>query len=105
MQGIRQGKACNEIWVCLQGVGPTSQRAGIIAAVELPVYDGFKKYFIDHNILNDGPPNHIMYESFLEIYPYSYPFVNHHLFLFRSSFLASLAAAIASTPVDVIRVC
>lgn len=44
-------------------MGPTSQRAGIIAAVELPVYDGFKRYFIEHNILDDAPPNHIMYVS------------------------------------------
>jgi len=63
-----------------RGVGPTSQRAGIIAAVELPVYDGCKRYFIDNGILTDSPPNHVI-----------------------SSFIASLAAAIGSTPVDVIR--
>ncbi|ODN05854.1 Kidney mitochondrial carrier protein 1 [Orchesella cincta] len=63
-----------------RGVGPTSQRAGIIAAVELPVYDGFKQYFIKNRIMDDAPPNHIV-----------------------SSFIASLAAAVASTPIDVIR--
>ncbi len=64
-----------------RGVGPTSQRAGVIAGVELPVYDASKRYLIDHNILPDSFPNHL-----------------------ASSFVASLAAAIGSTPLDVIRV-
>ncbi|CAG7819775.1 unnamed protein product, partial [Allacma fusca] len=63
-----------------RGVGPTSQRAGIIAAVELPVYDGCKKYFIEMNIFDDSPPNHVV-----------------------SSFIASFTAVVASTPIDVIR--
>jgi solute carrier family 25 protein 14/30 len=63
-----------------RGVGPTSQRAGVIAAVELPVYDGCKKYFIQNGIMDDSVPNHMI-----------------------SSFVASLAAVICSTPVDVVR--
>lgn len=43
-----------------RGVAPTSQRAGIIAGVELPVYDGAKKYFIEHGILQDAAPNHLL---------------------------------------------
>ncbi|KAJ9594824.1 hypothetical protein L9F63_013861 [Diploptera punctata] len=61
-----------------RGVGPTAQRAAVIAAVELPVYDFCKHY------LMDSLGNHIS---------------NH----FISSFIASLGSAIASTPIDVIR--
>lgn len=61
-----------------RGVGPTSQRAAIIAAVELPVYDICKHYLLD--TIGNHPVNH-----------------------FISSFLASLGSAVASTPVDVIR--
>lgn len=43
-----------------RGVGPTSQRAGIIAALELPVYDGCKKYLIDRDLMADDYPNHIL---------------------------------------------
>ena len=41
-----------------KGVGPTSQRAAVIAAVELPVYD-----FCKHNListLGDVMANHFM---------------------------------------------
>lgn len=61
-----------------RGVGPTAQRAAVIAAVELPVYD-----FCKHQLMNafgDQVANH-----------------------FISSFIASLGSAIASTPIDVIR--
>ncbi|KAI8427331.1 hypothetical protein MSG28_001910 [Choristoneura fumiferana] len=61
-----------------RGVGPTSQRAAVIAAVELPVYDACK-----HRLkpaLGDTPANHL-----------------------ASSLLASLGSAVASTPLDVIR--
>lgn len=61
-----------------RGVMPTSQRAMTIAAVELPVYDLCKEHLIDR--IGDQPVNH-----------------------FISSFIASLLAAIASCPIDVIR--
>ncbi|XP_075991810.1 uncoupling protein Bmcp mitochondrial [Anticarsia gemmatalis] len=61
-----------------RGVGPTSQRAALIAAVELPVYDACKKRLTPP--LGDTPLNH-----------------------FASSLLASLGSAVASTPLDVIR--
>lgn len=61
-----------------RGVIPTSQRAMTIAAVELPVYDFSKDYLLD--AIGDRPVNH-----------------------FISSFIASLLAAIASCPIDVIR--
>lgn len=61
-----------------RGVMPTSQRAMTIAAVELPVYDLCKHYLMDS--IGDRPVNH-----------------------FISSFVASLLAAIASCPIDVIR--
>ncbi|CAD6242731.1 GSCOCG00009551001-RA-CDS [Cotesia congregata] len=61
-----------------RGVGPTSQRAAIIAAVELPIYDLTKIFLIPH--IGDSVSNH-----------------------FLSSFTASTASAIASTPIDVIR--
>lgn len=63
-----------------RGVGPTSQRAAIIAMVELPVYDKCKHYLLDS--FGDHIYNH-----------------------FISSFIASFGSAVASTPVDVIRVC
>lgn len=62
-----------------RGVGPTAQRAAVIAAVELPVYDFCKHYLM--STFGDQVANH-----------------------FVSSFIASLGSAIASTPLDVIRV-
>ncbi|CAH0392912.1 unnamed protein product [Bemisia tabaci] len=61
-----------------RGALPTSQRAAVIAAVELPVYD-FCKY-------------HLMTA-------FGDKMINH----FISSFIASLGSAIASTPIDVVR--
>lgn len=61
-----------------RGVVPTSQRAMTIAAVELPIYDCSKNYLLDY--VGDRPINH-----------------------FISSFVASLLAAVASCPIDVIR--
>lgn len=61
-----------------RGVGPTSQRAAVIAAVELPVYDAAKRRLLGP--LGDSPPNHLL-----------------------SSLLASLGSAVASTPLDVLR--
>ncbi|KAF7285005.1 hypothetical protein GWI33_012321 [Rhynchophorus ferrugineus] len=61
-----------------RGVSPTAQRAAVIAAVELPVYDFCKNYLL--NVLGDNASNH-----------------------FVSSLFASLGSAIASTPIDVVR--
>lgn len=69
---------CEGIQGLYRGVMPTSQRAMTIAAVELPVYDLCKHYLLD--TVGDRPVNH-----------------------FISSFIASLLAAIASCPIDVIR--
>lgn len=69
---------CEGIRGLYRGVSPTSQRAMTIAAVELPVYDFCKQNMMD--TIGDHPVNH-----------------------FISSFFASLLAAIASCPIDVIR--
>jgi solute carrier family 25 (mitochondrial carrier), member 14/30 len=69
---------CEGVKGLYRGVMPTSQRAMTIAAVELPVYDWCKYYLLD--AVGDQPVNH-----------------------FISSFIASLLAAIASCPIDVIR--
>ncbi|RZF43034.1 hypothetical protein LSTR_LSTR001212 [Laodelphax striatellus] len=61
-----------------RGVGPTAQRAAVIAAVELPVYDFCKQQLLP--VFGDRITNH-----------------------FVSSFIASLGSAVASTPIDVIR--
>ncbi|XP_066256972.1 mitochondrial uncoupling protein Bmcp [Euwallacea similis] len=61
-----------------RGVNPTAQRAAVIAAVELPVYDCCKSYLM--NVLGDNASNH-----------------------FLSSLFASVGSAIASTPIDVVR--
>ncbi|XP_053608452.1 mitochondrial uncoupling protein Bmcp [Plodia interpunctella] len=61
-----------------RGATATSQRAGVIAAVELPAYDACKRRLLP--ALGDTPLNH-----------------------FASSLLASLGSAVASTPLDVIR--
>ncbi|XP_039965513.1 mitochondrial uncoupling protein Bmcp-like isoform X1 [Bactrocera tryoni] len=61
-----------------RGVGPTAQRAVVIASVELPVYDFCKMQLM--TAFGDHVANH-----------------------FVSSFIASLGSAIASTPIDVIR--
>ncbi|EFA03336.1 mitochondrial uncoupling protein Bmcp [Tribolium castaneum] len=61
-----------------KGVSPTAQRAAVIAAVELPVYDFCKSRLI--NTFGDNIANH-----------------------FVSSLFASLGSAIASTPIDVVR--
>ncbi|XP_034948328.1 mitochondrial uncoupling protein Bmcp isoform X2 [Chelonus insularis] len=61
-----------------RGVGPTAQRAAVIAAVELPIYDFTKQRLIPY--IGDSVSNH-----------------------FLSSFVASTASAVASTPIDVVR--
>lgn len=42
----------------LQGVNPTAQRAAVIAAVELPVYDFCKNHLM--NAFGDKIANHFM---------------------------------------------
>lgn len=61
-----------------RGVNQTSQRAATIAAVELPVYDFCKHLLLDS--IGDTPANH-----------------------FISAFIASILAACASNPIDVVR--
>lgn len=61
-----------------RGVGPTAQRAIVIASVELPVYDFCKLHLM--SAFGDHVANH-----------------------FISSFVASLGSAVASTPIDVVR--
>lgn len=73
---IYQSEGARGLW---RGVGPTSQRAAVIAAVELPVYDATKRRLAP--ALGDTAPNHLL-----------------------SSLLASAGSAVASTPLDVIRV-
>lgn len=41
-----------------QGVGPTAQRAAVIAGVELPVYDWCKKKILDYKIMGDNLYTH-----------------------------------------------
>lgn len=47
---------CNRFY--LQGVNPTAQRAAVIAAIELPVYDFCKSHLM--SLLGDKPINHFM---------------------------------------------
>ncbi|XP_055868352.1 kidney mitochondrial carrier protein 1-like isoform X2 [Biomphalaria glabrata] len=61
-----------------RGVGPTAQRAAIVAGVELPVYDAVKKHIISTGYLGDSKGTH-----------------------FLASFLAGFAGALASNPIDV----
>jgi len=63
-----------------RGVGPTAQRASIIAGVELPVYDFSKKHIIEANLLGDNPIAH-----------------------FAASIIAGLAGALTSNPIDVVK--
>ncbi|XP_024935665.1 mitochondrial uncoupling protein Bmcp isoform X2 [Cephus cinctus] len=74
-QEVYQQEGVRGLW---RGVGPTAQRAAIIAAVELPIYDFSKQKLI--SVLGDSVSNH-----------------------FISSFVASMASAISSTPIDVVR--
>ncbi|CAL1544427.1 unnamed protein product [Lymnaea stagnalis] len=61
-----------------RGVGPTAQRAAIVAGVELPVYDIAKKHIILSGYLGDTKETH-----------------------FLASFTAGFAGALASNPIDV----
>ena len=46
---------------CRQGVGPTAQRAAIVAGVELPAYDFFKKHIILSGLLGDCRQTHFLW--------------------------------------------
>ncbi|XP_058806604.1 mitochondrial uncoupling protein Bmcp isoform X2 [Phymastichus coffea] len=74
-QDVYHHEGVRGLW---RGVGPTAQRAAIIAAVELPIYDFSKKELIP--FLEDSVANH-----------------------FISSFIASMGSAVFSTPIDVVR--
>ncbi|XP_076666703.1 uncoupling protein Bmcp mitochondrial [Andrena cerasifolii] len=74
-QDVYQHEGVRGLW---RGVGPTAQRAAIIAAVELPIYDYSKNRLMA--LLEDSVSNH-----------------------FVSSFIASMGSAVASTPIDVVR--
>ena len=69
------------IIIILKGVLPTAQRAAIVCGVELAVYDWIKKQLICRFNSSDTIGTH-----------------------FISSFTAGLAGALASTPIDVVRV-
>lgn len=43
-----------------KGVGPTAQRAAVITAVELPIYDICKHRLIQENLLEDTVFNHFV---------------------------------------------
>lgn len=63
-----------------RGVGPTTQRAAVIAGVLLPAYDFFKKGILDSNLLKDDITTH-----------------------FIASFLAGLLGTAATNPIDVVK--
>lgn len=50
----------------MQGVGPTAQRAGIIAAVELPIYDYSKQRLM--SAVGDNVANHFMWVENVILY-------------------------------------
>ncbi|XP_001606647.1 mitochondrial uncoupling protein Bmcp [Nasonia vitripennis] len=74
-QDVYHHEGVRGLW---RGVGPTAQRAAVIAAVELPIYDFSKK----------------------ELIPYIGDSISNH---FISSFIASMGSAVSSTPIDVVR--
>ncbi|KAG5347220.1 KMCP1 protein, partial [Acromyrmex charruanus] len=74
-QDVYRYEGVRGLW---RGVGPTAQRAAVIAAVELPIYDYTKIKCM--SLLGNSVSNH-----------------------FVSSFVASMGSAVASTPIDVIR--
>ncbi|XP_041482704.1 kidney mitochondrial carrier protein 1-like [Lytechinus variegatus] len=74
---IFQEEGTKGLW---RGVVPTAQRVAIVAGVALPVYDWCKKTVLDRRLMEDDVRLH-----------------------FLSSFMAGLAGAILSNPVDVVR--
>jgi len=73
---IYQKEGVRGLW---RGVGPTSQRSGLLAGVQLPAYD-IAKEKIKSLGLGEGPALHLI-----------------------ASLVAGLTAALASNPVDVVR--
>eukprot|EP00742_Colponemidia_sp_Colp-10_P004259 GILJ01004544.1.p1 GENE.GILJ01004544.1~~GILJ01004544.1.p1 ORF type:complete len:323 (-),score=30.87 GILJ01004544.1:210-1142(-) len=63
-----------------KGVGPTTQRASLLTASQLPAYDHSKHLILKHQWLQEGRPLH-----------------------FASSMLAGLVAAAVTSPVDVVK--
>ncbi|XP_064393946.1 kidney mitochondrial carrier protein 1-like isoform X1 [Halichondria panicea] len=63
-----------------RGVGPTAQRAAVVAGVLLPSYDYFKKAILDYGLMADNISTH-----------------------FCASFLAGIIGTAASNPIDVIK--
>lgn len=63
-----------------RGVVPTAQRAAVVAGVELPSYDLCKRMIVQSGYLGDTKATH-----------------------FIASFIAGLAGAVASTPIDVVK--
>lgn len=59
---IYQYEGISGLW---KGLGPTAQRAAVIAAVELPVYDFCKIHLLD--TFGDHVANHFMYALLLII--------------------------------------
>jgi len=62
------------------GVVPTVQRAAILTATQIPSYDHMKHTLINHEIMKEGVPLHIV-----------------------SSFAAGFFAATTTSPVDVVK--
>jgi solute carrier family 25 protein 14/30 len=73
---IFQQEGVRGLW---RGVGPTAQRSGLLAGVQLPVYDVAKDRLALWGV-QEGPWQHL-----------------------PASLVAGLAAALASNPVDVVR--
>lgn len=65
---------------CFRGWLPNSSRAAVMTAGQLATYDTFKRLLINYTPLGDTPTTH-----------------------FSASFLAGLAAATATSPIDVIK--
>merc|ERR1712130_259373 len=74
--GIYRKEGVRGLW---RGVGPTSQRSGLLAGVQLPAYDIAKERIKSLGV-DEGPQLHLI-----------------------ASLMAGLAAALASNPVDVVR--
>ncbi|XP_074657579.1 kidney mitochondrial carrier protein 1-like [Tubulanus polymorphus] len=74
---VYENEGIRGLWT---GVGPTSQRAAIVVGVELPAYDVTKRHLINDLCMIDNEICH-----------------------FTASFIAGLAGAIMSNPIDVVK--
>nr|WJG69184.1 mitochondrial uncoupling protein [Acanthamoeba castellanii str. Neff] len=63
-----------------KGMGPTSQRAAVVAAAELATYDQCKQFLLGNNIMQDNIYTH-----------------------FAASFIAGFVATASSSPIDVVK--